>query len=60
MSRMTEEQSAMLRALRHEGFAIVVFHPEEIGNANPRRVEDRLVELGNNDVIPALTDEEGN
>jgi len=33
-------------ALRHEGYAVVVFYPEELGDANPRRLEDRLCELG--------------
>ena len=43
---MTPEQLQTLRDLCHEGYAIIVWTPEELGNANPRRVEDRLIELG--------------
>ena len=35
-----------ISALRHAGYAVVVFYPEELGDANPRRLEDRLCELG--------------
>jgi len=33
-------------SLRDQGYCVVVFTPEEIRNANPSKVEDRLVELG--------------
>lgn len=52
---MTEEQRTAVETLRHAGYAVVVFYPEEVGSADPRRVEDRLAELGN-DVIDDLKD----
>ncbi len=53
---MTEHQMALISELRHLGYAVVVFYPEEVGTANPQKVEDRLVELGW-DVISALEEE---
>lgn len=44
-----------LRALRHRGYAVVVFTPEELRGASVNRVQDRLIELGW-DVIDALAD----
>ena len=32
--------------MRHLGYAVVCFTPEELRGANPDHVEDRLVELG--------------
>lgn len=52
---LTDEQCKMLSDLRHDGFAIICWTPEEVGTANPRRVEDRSVELGW-DVINDLSD----
>jgi hypothetical protein len=43
---MTKEQLKVLREMRHEGYAVIVWTPEELGEANPRRVEDRSIELG--------------
>ena len=43
---MTPEQFAAIQALRHEGYAIIVWTPEEVGTANPRKVEDRQIEMG--------------
>lgn len=52
--QMTNKEYEMIRALRHRGFAVVIFHPEELGSANPTRVQDRLVELANQSVIDDL------
>lgn len=42
--------------LRNRGYAVVIFYPEEMpAGVNPRRVEDRLVELGT-EVIRDLKD----
>jgi hypothetical protein len=42
-----EDMSAWTVAdLRDEGCAICIFTPEEIRNASPTRLEDRLCELG--------------
>ena len=43
---MTPQELSIIRDLRHRGFAIICWTPEEIGGANPRKVEDREVELG--------------
>ena len=43
---MNEEQLKAIRQLWNEGYAVIIWTPEEIGEANPRRVEDRSIELG--------------
>lgn len=42
-----------LTQLRSEGFAVVVFNPEELRGVDPERVQARLVEVGN-EVIDVL------
>lgn len=48
-----------VNALRDEGYAVVVFNPDELESADPTDVCDRLIELGW-DVIDALSFEEDN
>lgn len=43
---MTETQIQTLRELRHEGYAVCVFSPEELCDANPKYVEDIMCERG--------------
>lgn len=43
---MTPEQTKALQELRHAGYAVITWTPEELGTANPRKVEDRSIELG--------------
>lgn len=43
---MTAVQIAVLAELRHAGYAVITWTPEELRDANPRRVEDRSIELG--------------
>ena len=50
---MNQEQIEVIRQLRHEGHAVIIWTPEELGNASPERVEDRSIELGY-EVIEAL------
>lgn len=50
---MKPEYLEVLRNLRHEGHAVIIWTPEELGDASPRRVEDRLIELGH-EVIDCL------
>lgn len=38
--------TSMVAALRDQGHAIAIWEKEELGQANPRRLEERLVELG--------------
>lgn len=35
-----------IQELKDEGFAVVLFNPEELEGADPDRIEDRLIELG--------------
>lgn len=48
-----------VNALRDEGYAVVVFNPDELASADPTDVCDRLIELGW-DVIGCLSSEEAN
>lgn len=43
---MTDKQREALRELRDSGYAVIVWTPEELGNADVNRVQDRLIELG--------------
>lgn len=42
----------ILSELRSEGYAVVLFSPDDLGTATARSLENRLVELGNE----AITD----
>lgn len=46
----------VLNDLRHAGWAVVLFTPDELRGVEPDRLQDRLVELGN-EVIDNLSDE---
>ena len=46
-----------IQALEAMGCAVAVFTPEELGNANPKRVCERMIESGF-DAIDILQDEE--
>ena len=46
----------LCRKIRHAGYAVVCFTPDELRGADPDHVEDRLVEIGW-DVIDALATE---
>lgn len=43
---MTQEQIKVIDELKTQGYAIVLFNPEELEGAEPDRVEDRLIEIG--------------
>lgn len=32
--------------LRENGYSLIIWHPDELKSADPRKVADRLVELG--------------
>jgi hypothetical protein len=53
---LNEEELEMIRNLRDRGFAIAVFTPEELGEVDPMRFEDAMVDAGW-DAIEALKDE---
>jgi hypothetical protein len=43
---MTPEERAVIESLRSQGFAVIVWTPEELAGASRKHVEDRSVELG--------------
>jgi hypothetical protein len=53
---ITQEDWAVVRKFRDNGFAIVMFNEEELRGASQDDVEDRLIELGW-DVIDAFATE---
>ena len=53
---LKDEWIKIVREMRSEGFAVVIFTPEELREAYQEDVEDRLVELGW-DVIDSLATE---
>lgn len=54
---MKPSQLELIQQLRTLGYAVIIWTPEEVRNANPVRVEDRLIELGW-DVIADLQETE--
>jgi hypothetical protein len=50
---MTQEELGAVQKLREQGYAVIVWTPEELEGAPPRKVEDRSIELGW-EVIDAL------
>lgn len=57
MSDIKSEWLATLGQMTHEGWAVVVWSPEELQGADPGLVQDRLIELGY-DVIDCLKENE--
>ena len=45
-SELSPSQLTALRELANDGWAVVVWTPEELGNASPTDVEDRSIEIG--------------
>lgn len=43
---MTPEEQAVIAELRNRGFAVIIWHPDELAGASRKHVEDRSVELG--------------
>jgi len=50
---MTDEELDAVQKLREQGYAVIVWTPEELEGAPARKVEDRSIELGW-DVIDVL------
>jgi hypothetical protein len=51
-----DEIVAFMQKLRNQGCAVVVFLPEELAGLDPERLEDQMIEHGN-DVIEMLGEE---
>ena len=43
---MTNEQWDTVVQLRNEGYVVIIWTPEELGNASYNLVENRIIELG--------------
>lgn len=43
---LTTEDLTLLRKLNNDGWAVVLFKPEELGDADPTEVESRMIERG--------------
>lgn len=53
---MTPEQQKAIDELRAAGYAIIIYRPEELRQANPVKVQDRILEQGW-DTIACLQDD---
>lgn len=52
------QQKVALSELRLSGYAVVIFSPEELGTTDPRGLQNRLVELGNEAISDLQDDSE--
>ncbi len=52
---MTKEQMKTLASLSSDGYAVIVWTPEELGNVSAALVENRSIELGH-EIINDLTE----
>lgn len=41
---MTDEETKVISQLRDQGYLIVIFTPEELGDAPPSKIEDSLID----------------
>ena len=44
---MTPAQQQAIYSLRDEGYLVIIWTPEELGDIDTSYIEDRLIELGN-------------
>ena len=44
---MTEEEQAAVDQLRHKGYCVIIWTPEELGDADIDNLEDIVIERGN-------------
>ena len=54
---MTNEQQRIIHAMRDEGYLVIIWRPEELGDIDVSHVEDMLIERGN-DMIEQLQGED--
>lgn len=52
---MNNEQMSALASLSSDGYAVIVWTPEELGDVSARLVENRSIELGH-EIINDLTE----
>lgn len=44
--KLSKNQTQVLRELRNEGYAVIVWSPEELGSTDPDFMQDRSIEFG--------------
>lgn len=54
---MTPEETTTIKSLREQGYAVVVFNPEELAGVPAYKVENRMCDAGW-DIIDYLTDDD--
>lgn len=59
MVDVEENLISICRELKHRGYAVVVFTPEELRGSDPDRVEEVMVERGWDAIHSLATEEEG-
>jgi hypothetical protein len=55
---MTASQLAAIRELRAEGWAVILWTPEELNGVHPSDVEDQSISFASEYLIPAEPEEE--
>ena len=50
---MTASQLAAIRELRAEGYAVIIWAPEELNGVDPSDVEDQSISFASEYLIPA-------
>lgn len=50
---MKPEWAKALNEMRNDGYAVIVWTPEELGDADPRKVEDFSISYGWDYLVPA-------
>ena len=55
---MNAAQLTSIRELRREGYAVIVWTPEELGDASTEWVEERSIEYGWDYLIPQIEEDE--
>jgi hypothetical protein len=56
---MTASQLAAIRELRAEGWAVILWTPEELNGAHPSDIEDQSISFAAEYLIPAEETESG-
>jgi hypothetical protein len=55
---MNKAETTALRGLTDQGYAVIVWTPEELGDTSAEWVEERSIEYGWDYLIPQIEDEE--
>ena len=55
---MNKAETTALRGLTDQGYAVIVWTPEELGNTSAEWVEERSIEYGWDYLIPQIEEDE--